>query len=113
MAPKLIILDFDGTLFDTHASIAHCILRTCAILFPPESPPPSLPTVHAIIAKGVGLRETFQMLQPEGASPSAIPDTELWVTTYRTLYAEEGLPLITPFTGAHVSLFSHHREVTP
>lgn len=111
LAPKLIIFDFDGTLFDTHASIAHCISRTFALLSPPEFPRPSLSTIHAIIAKGVGLSETFQTLQTDGANPSAITDIDLWASTYRTLYAEEGLPLISLFPGAHVSLLSIYRTI--
>lgn len=103
---QLVIFDFDGTLFDTRASIAHCMHRTFVQLAPSRAPP-THDTIRATIATGVGLREAFQMLQPSGSggegSSNGI-DTENWVRTYRRLYNSEGLRRITPYAGAEAVL---------
>ncbi|KAF7585098.1 hypothetical protein BBP40_012778, partial [Aspergillus hancockii] len=93
----LIIFDFDGTLFDTHASITHTIKRTFETLLPTLSPPPT-PEIHRLIASGTALFDTFLGLHP---SPQTFTeDQETWISTYRTLYATYGQNLITPFPGA-------------
>jgi len=107
--PRLVIFDFDGTLFDTHTSIAHCISLTFAQLS--KAPPPSASAIKSTIATGVGLEETFQMLHEsyppankssEEASGFTRTNVNMstWIDTYRSLYASEGLPLISPFPGA-------------
>jgi phosphoglycolate phosphatase len=105
------IFDFDGTLLDTHASIAQCISLTFSHY---AKPIPPASTIRTTISTGAGLEETFQMLHADLAIPSNdanlsnIPNptnltvTELshWISTYRSLYTSIGLPLITPFPGA-------------
>ncbi|KAF8247318.1 pyrophosphatase ppaX [Wilcoxina mikolae CBS 423.85] len=93
--PKLVVFDFDGTLFDTHTSIVHCMSRTFTHLSPPGTScnsHPSLEAIRAIITTGSGLSETFEALH---AGP--IPDMDHWITTYRSFYVSEGLALVAPF----------------
>jgi phosphoglycolate phosphatase len=92
--PKLIIFDFDGTLFDTHRSIAHCINRTFEVLLPTHSPRET--EVQRLIGSGMGLEDTLQALHPD----SSTFNKEEWVSTYRHFYASDGQQLVTPFDGA-------------
>jgi len=118
MSPKskLVIFDFDGTLFDTHASISHCIKLTFDSLLPSPEQAPSESDIHRLIASGSGLQDTFRALQPPQPTSRALdgensdsntadqdwpPATEeLWTATYRSLYAQHGQPLIKAFPGA-------------
>ncbi|WYZ36508.1 hypothetical protein EsH8_II_000014 [Colletotrichum jinshuiense] len=93
-SPKLVIFDFDGTLFDTHQSISHCIKLTFDKLLPAEAPPKN--EIQKMISSGAGLKETFATLHP---TPSSFDEDE-WTATYRSLYAEHGQPLIAPFPDA-------------
>ncbi|KAK8050574.1 phosphoglycolate phosphatase [Apiospora phragmitis] len=95
MPIKLVIFDFDGTLFDTHRSISRCIKLTFDALLPAQAP--SEAEVHRLISSGAGLQDTFKALHPD--APRHF-DEEEWTATYRSLYAEHGQPLITPFPGA-------------
>lgn len=99
--PDLIIFDFDGTLFDTHQSISHCMKLTFDALLPSTETAPSHTDIQRLIASGAGLQDTFKALQPaisEDVWTSASEDK--WVTTYREFYASHGQPLIQPFAGA-------------
>ncbi|ORY65777.1 putative haloacid dehalogenase-like hydrolase [Pseudomassariella vexata] len=90
---KLVIFDFEGTLFDTQRSISHCIKLTFDALLPSKAP--SEPKVHRLISSGAGLMQTFKSLHPD---PSSL-DEEKWTATYRAIYAKHGQPLIAAFTG--------------
>ncbi|KAK8035977.1 phosphoglycolate phosphatase 1 [Apiospora marii] len=101
MPIKLVIFDFDGTLFDTHRSISHCIKLTFDALLPAQAP--SEAEVHRLISSGAGLQDTFKALHPSATTDASHDDSfdeERWTATYRSLYAEHGQPLITPFPGA-------------
>lgn len=98
MPIKLVIFDFDGTLFDTHRSISHCIKLTFDALLPAQAP--SVAEVHRLISSGAGLQDTFKALHPANAGHDTSFDEEKWTATYRSLYAEHGQPFITPFPGA-------------
>lgn len=97
--PRLIIFDLDGTLFDTHESIAHCISLTFSAL---SRPIPAIDAIRSTIASGAGLEDSFRMLSAfDGNSNTAdAPNSKIWIDTYRSIYATEGLPLITPFPHA-------------
>ncbi|KAK6863970.1 HAD-like domain-containing protein [Apiospora arundinis] len=114
MSIKLVIFDFDGTLFDTHRSIAHCIKLTFETLLPAQAP--SEAEVHRLISSGAGLQDTFKALHPDVAGSghdSSDFDEDKWTTTYRSLYAEHGQPLITPFPGASELLASLRARAIP
>ncbi|EQB44440.1 hypothetical protein CGLO_16817 [Colletotrichum gloeosporioides Cg-14] len=90
---SLVIFDFDGTLFDTHASIEETIMLTFASLL--RHPPP--PHVRRLISSGAGLVDTFRALHP---SPTAHGQDQ-WIAEYRRLYAQEySQSLIRAFPGA-------------
>lgn len=100
---KLVIFDFDGTLFDTHQSIAHTLAITFSHLLPPCVPSPSEAATAASIAAGHSLPMTITQLYPESSSCPAL-DAELlekFLLEYRSLYKTHGNPLIKPFPHIH------------
>lgn len=99
---KAIIFDFDGTLFDTHTSIAHTLALTFSHLLPPTQPPPSHPAIAASIAAGLSLPQTITQLYPSSPHVPALDARLLdhFLAEYRSLYRTHGTPLIQPF--AHV-----------
>jgi phosphoglycolate phosphatase len=130
MAPrtKVVIFDFDGTLFDTHSSIAHALSKTFSALLPPAVPPPTAAAIVASISTGASLGGTITLLYPTavvtppGTSPSSIPPTipkltppllETYLTTYRSLYSIHGTSLIKPFPNAKLLLQQLHARSIP
>jgi phosphoglycolate phosphatase len=95
---ELIIFDFDGTLFDTHASISYCIEKTLGQKVPTKD------AVDMMVSTGVGLEDAFRLLE---ADYSLTPDGPSgWISAYRKIYEAEGLALIQPFPGASALLRS-------
>jgi phosphoglycolate phosphatase len=93
---SLVIFDFDGTLFDTHGSIEHCIKLTFAALLPEQVPTKA--DVHRLISSGAGLHETFRTLHPDPVAFDTAEDQ--WIAYYRQTYATNGQPLIKAYPGA-------------
>lgn len=92
-----VIFDFDGTLFDTHASIEHTITVTFNALLPTHTPPQ--PDIHRLISSGAGLSDTFRTLHPD---PDHFNLSEReWIDKYRSLYTTQGQLLIKAFAGAN------------
>jgi phosphoglycolate phosphatase len=98
----LLIFDFDGTLCDTRAAIAHCLERALARYDRPI--PPSERTAR-IVSKGLSLQETVVLLDP-GLRGQSDAITEL-VGAYRSFYHESD-PLITMVPGADIALRTLH-----
>jgi phosphoglycolate phosphatase len=100
---EAIIFDYDGTLFDTRAAIVHCIRRTFE-----ESgrPIPTLDAVMDTVRSGVGLQDTFAILD-EGLRGDRTA-LHQHVKTYRTIYLAEGTPLLKPFSGVEKVLHQIH-----
>jgi len=97
---QLIIFDFDGTLFDTHASISYCIEKTFSKL---GQTVPAKDAVDVMVSTGVGLEDAFRLLE---ANYSLTPDgLSGWISAYREIYKAEGIALIQSFPGAS-ALFS-------
>ncbi|KAL2816511.1 HAD-like domain-containing protein [Aspergillus granulosus] len=114
-SPSLLIFDFDGTLFNTHASIKETIKLTFATLLPTLPPPPDT-EIEAQIASGVGLADTFRSLHPAASSPtSPLPPAEFenWVAKYRELYAAHGQGLVAAYPGTHLLLETVQRRGIP
>ncbi|KAL2066083.1 hypothetical protein VTL71DRAFT_2154 [Oculimacula yallundae] len=88
MAPiSLVVFDLDGTLFDSHRLISHCIKLTFDALLPDQAP--SEAEVHRLISSGAGLQETFKALFSESSISSSFKEDK-WTATYCSLYAEYG-----------------------
>lgn len=101
--PKAIIFDFDGTLFDTHASIAHTLSLTFTRLLPPIAAPPSEPAIATSIAAGLSLPQTITQLYPSSPAVPALdaPLLDRFLAEYRSLYQTHGTPLIKPYAHVH------------
>ena len=100
---KVVIFDFDGTLFDTHESIAHTLAITFAQLLPPNASPPSDAAIAASISAGLSLSQTITQLYPSSSSVPALDAVVLdkFLAEYRLLYKTHGNPLIKPFAYVH------------
>lgn len=102
--PKLIIFDFDGTLFDSHAAITTSVQLTFNSLLPSYNPP--LADLNRLISIGAPPEITFKALQPKPGTHTlpdgnALPfDENTWVHEYRSIYAIHGQPLTKPYPGA-------------
>ncbi|RDW59330.1 HAD family hydrolase [Aspergillus mulundensis] len=97
MPPKLIIFDFDGTLFDSLNAITTSVQLTFDKLLPSYTPDPA--ELNRLISIGAPPEITFKALQPPDERNASFNE-ETWVTTYRKIYSEHGHPLTTPYPGA-------------
>lgn len=90
---KLIILDFDGTLFATHEAILFCIKKTYESL---GKTIPNHDFADETIRAGLGMESTLKTLSPE------LSDAEIQklLETYETIYLQEGERKSTPFSKA-------------
>ena len=97
------ILDYDGTLSDTRLAIAHCLQRAFAERGRPIA---MSERIMRVINKGLSLRETCALLDPDldGQEPAI---DEL-IIMYRTVYQLEGESLIKTFPGAKKTLQEVH-----
>jgi phosphoglycolate phosphatase len=100
---KVVVFDYDGTLFDTRPAIVHCIQRAFAAC---GRPIPALEAVAGTVRTGLPLQETFFVLD-ENLRADRTALNEL-VITYRRLYLDEGTPLSKPFAGASDALRQIH-----
>jgi len=100
---KLVVFDYDGTLFDTRPAIFHCIQRAFAEC---GRPIPTLEAVAGTVRTGLPLQETFFVLDKKlRAERTALNEI---VGTYRKLYLDEGTPLSKPFAGVSDALRDIH-----
>lgn len=97
---KLILLDFDGTLCNTKASIAWCIKASCQQLGYTE---PSAAHIENLINRGLPATTTLAMLFSEKIKLSAA-EQQRWLQCYRTLYKEQAHTLSKTFAGAAKTL---------
>ncbi|MCB2410181.1 HAD family hydrolase [Hymenobacter lucidus] len=93
MPYSLFLFDYDGTLCDTRRAIVFSFERTFSHY---QTAAPAPEVLQATINKGLVLGDMFRELLP---ALSAAEVAE-WVVTYRTIYAQEAEPLVTPFPGA-------------
>jgi phosphoglycolate phosphatase len=96
---KVIVFDYDGTLFDTRPAIVHCIQRAFAAC---GRPIPPLEAVAGTVRTGRPLQETFFVLDKNLRAERAALN-EL-VRTYRKIYLDEGAPLTKPYVGVRDAL---------
>jgi phosphoglycolate phosphatase len=103
-----VIIDFDGTLFDTRRAISATLYETFAAY---NVQPPSQERVEAIIGRGITLEETLTQLMPQ-----RIPAAQLneWALTYRRIYnSGTGIRASTPFPGSRAALAQLHAAGAP
>ncbi|KAL4887474.1 haloacid dehalogenase-like hydrolase [Aspergillus karnatakaensis] len=107
---KLVIFDFDGTLFDSFEAIATSVRLTFEALTPDVAA--AADELYRLIAVGAPPEITFKALQPNGAATENFDET-VWVNKYRELYAVHGQPLTKPYTGAKEVLIALHERNIP
>jgi phosphoglycolate phosphatase len=107
---KLIIFDFDGTLFDSLEAIATSVCLTFETLAPDVTAPTD--ELHRLIAVGAPPEITFRALLPEGIALENF-DEKTWVQKYRELYAIHGQPLTKPYPGAKDVLLTVQKQKIP
>jgi phosphoglycolate phosphatase len=96
---KVVVFDYDGTLFDTRAAIVHCITRTfaeCGRRIPPCD------VVSSAVRTGAALPDTLQLLDRRLQRDR--PALDELVVTYRRLYRDEGTALLRAFPEATQTL---------
>ena len=100
---KVIVFDYDGTLFDTRPAIFHCIQRAFAKC---RRPIPALEAVAGTVRTGLPLQETFFVLDKNlRAERTALNEI---IKTYRQIYLDESTPLSKPFAGVCDTLRDIH-----
>ena len=104
---KVVIFDYDGTLFDTRPAIVHCIQRAFAAC---GRPIPTLEAVAGTVRTGLPLQESFFVLDKNlRAERTALSEI---IKTYRRIYLDEGAPLTKPFVGVRDALQDIHARGT-
>jgi len=96
---RVVVFDYDGTLFDTRPAIVHCIQRTFA-----EAgwPLPDVDAIAATVKTGIPLHATLTTLeqQLEGDRTTL----EKMVGVYRKIYLAEAAPFLKPYLGVSETL---------
>jgi phosphoglycolate phosphatase len=96
---EVIVFDYDGTLFDTRPAIIHCIRRAFAKR---GRPVPEIEAVANVVTTGLPLQGAlFALDRNLRGDQSTFNDL---VGLYRTLYRDEGTPLLKPFAGTEDTL---------
>jgi phosphoglycolate phosphatase len=104
---KIVVFDYDGTLFDTRPAIVHCIQRAFAAC---GWTIPALDAVAGTVRTGLPLQETFFVLD-ENLRAERVALNEI-VKIYRKIYLDEGAPLAKPFVGVRDALSDIHARGT-
>lgn len=88
---SLLCIDFDGTLVDSMPAFIHSFQGAAMLLGAPALSPS-----HIASAMGQGsLAKCVAYLYPSVAAE----DVELWITTYRDVYRDEGAAMALPYPG--------------
>jgi len=100
---KLIVFDYDGTLFDTRPAIHYALTHAFAAHGRPLPPDREVATA---IAQGTTLDDTLLILDPGlGRDRAALDDL---VLSYRALYLDAAEPLLRPYPGVSKALGQLH-----
>jgi phosphoglycolate phosphatase len=103
-----VIIDFDGTLFDTRRAISASLYETFAAY---NVPSPSQEHLEAIIGRGLTLEETLTQVVPQEVPTGQLDE---WVMTYRRIYnSGTGIRASTPFPGSRAALAQLHAAGAP
>ena len=98
---KLLILDFDGTLFATHDAILFCIKRTYETL---HMTMPNHDFIDETIRAGLGMEKSLKILSPDLTQQQV----NHLLTTYEIIYLAEGEDKSAPFPKAAEILAKLH-----
>jgi phosphoglycolate phosphatase len=103
-----VIIDFDGTLFDTRRAISATLYETFAAY---NVPPPFQERVEAIVGRGITLEETLTHLMPQRMPTAQLNE---WALAYRRIYnSGTGIRASTPFPGTRAALAQLHAAGAP
>lgn len=105
---KMTIFDFDGTICKTEQAIVHCILKTFETFGEAK---PKKEIVKETVSTGVGLKETFELLDPIYFDTKT-NDIKQWIITYREIYKQESLDKISLFDGVEKIFENLHKDRT-
>jgi len=96
---RVVVFDYDGTLFDTRPAIVHCIQRTFAGA---GWPLPDVDAIAATVKTGIPLHDTLIALEQrlEGDRTTL----EKMVGIYRKIYLAEAAPFLKPYLGVSETL---------
>ena len=96
---RVVVFDYDGTLFDSRPAIVHCIQRTFA-----ESgrPLPDVGAIAASVRTGIPLHDTLTALERRLADDRET--LEEMVGAYREIYLAEAAPFLKPYLGVAETL---------
>jgi phosphoglycolate phosphatase len=91
---RVVVFDYDGTLFDTRRAIVHCIQRTFA-----EAgwPSPDVDAIAATVKTGIPLHDTLTALEQRLEGDRTV--IEETVGVYRKIYLAEAAPFLRPYLG--------------
>jgi phosphoglycolate phosphatase len=102
---RIVVFDYDGTLFDTRPAIVHCIQRAFAET---RRPLPDVDAIAATVKTGITLHDTMIALDKRlGGDRMAV---EEMVGAYRKIYLAEAAPFLMPYLGAAETLQQLHGE---
>lgn len=96
---KLVIFDFDGTLFATHEAIIHCVTKTFEKY---ERPIPSRDAIYQTITKGLALHDSFNLL--DSANQKSPEEILEWIEIYREFYRNDGDARTEPYENVRLAL---------
>jgi len=103
-----LILDFDGTLFDTRRAILATLEATFAAH---GRVPPPRNAIEATIRRGITLEATLAQLRPNSTTADEL---SLWAASYRRIYnAGIGIRASTPFPESRTTLLELDRAAIP
>ena len=96
---RVVVFDYDGTLFDTRPAIVHCIQRAFA---EGGLPLPDVDAIAATVKTGIPLHDTLIALERRlGGDRRALEEI---VGVYRTIYLAEAAPFLKPYLGVSETL---------
>jgi phosphoglycolate phosphatase len=96
---SVVVLDYDGTLFDTRPAIIHCIQRAFAEA---NRPPPEIEAIAATVKTGITLHDTLIALESRLGSDRTV--LKEMVGVYRKIYLAEAVPFLKPYLGVSETL---------
>jgi len=102
---RVVVFDYDGTLFDTRRAIVHCIQRTFA-----EAgwPSPDVDAIAATVKTGIPLHDTLTALEQRLEGDRGV--IEETVGVYRKIYLAEAAPFLRPYLGVIETLQRLHAD---